>query len=42
MNSPTTTGQGMLRLHNVSKTYHGGEVRTRALDGIQLEIEAGE
>jgi putative ABC transport system ATP-binding protein len=32
----------MLRLHDVSKTYHGGEVRTRALDGIHLEIEAGE
>jgi putative ABC transport system ATP-binding protein len=32
----------MLRLHDVSKTYHGGEVRTCALDRIQLEIEAGE
>jgi len=32
----------MLRLHDVSKTYQGGEVRTRALDGIHLEIEAGE
>jgi putative ABC transport system ATP-binding protein len=32
----------MLKLSNVSKTYHGGEVRTTALDRIQLEIDAGE
>ena len=32
----------MLRLRGVSKTFQGGEVRTRALDGIELEIEAGE
>ena len=32
----------MLRLHDVSKTYHGGEVRTRALDRVHLEIDAGE
>jgi putative ABC transport system ATP-binding protein len=36
------SGDAMLRLVNVTKTYHGGEVRTRALDGIDLEIEAGE
>ena len=32
----------MLRLHNVSKTYHGGDVRTFALDRINLQIDAGE
>ncbi|MFD2295116.1 ABC transporter ATP-binding protein [Massilia sp. GCM10020059] len=32
----------MLKLHNVSKTYQGGEVRTTALDRINLEIDAGE
>ena len=32
----------MLKLVNVTKTYRGGDVRTRALDGINLEIEAGE
>jgi putative ABC transport system ATP-binding protein len=32
----------MLKLSNVSKIYQGGEVRTTALDGIQLEIDAGE
>ncbi|MGZ8290754.1 MAG: ABC transporter ATP-binding protein [Telluria sp.] len=32
----------MLKLANVSKTYHGGEVRTTALDRINLEIDAGE
>jgi putative ABC transport system ATP-binding protein len=32
----------MLKLTNVSKTFEGGEVRTRALDRINLEIEAGE
>jgi putative ABC transport system ATP-binding protein len=35
-------GEGMLRLANVSKTYQGGEVRTTALDRIDLEIDAGE
>jgi putative ABC transport system ATP-binding protein len=33
---------GMLKLSNVSKIYQGGEVRTTALDRIQLEIDAGE
>jgi putative ABC transport system ATP-binding protein len=33
---------GMLKLSNVSKTYQGGEVRTTALDRINLEIDAGE
>ena len=32
----------MLKLHNVSKTYQGGDVRTTALDRIHLDIEAGE
>ncbi|HJV01744.1 MAG TPA: ABC transporter ATP-binding protein [Burkholderiaceae bacterium] len=32
----------MLKLHNICKTYHGGDVRTRALDHISLEIDAGE
>jgi putative ABC transport system ATP-binding protein len=32
----------MLKLSNVSKIYQGGEVRTTALDRIQLEIDAGE
>ncbi|MDF3035955.1 MAG: phosphonate transporter ATP-binding protein [Paucimonas sp.] len=32
----------MLKLVNVSKTYLGGEVRTTALDRINLEIDAGE
>ncbi len=32
----------MLKLSNVSKIYQGGEVRTTALDRIDLEIEAGE
>ena len=32
----------MLKLSNVSKIYQGGEVRTKALDSIQLEIDAGE
>jgi putative ABC transport system ATP-binding protein len=32
----------MLKLVNLSKTYHGGDVRTCALDRISLEIEAGE
>jgi putative ABC transport system ATP-binding protein len=39
---PTSTGDAMLKLVNVTKTYRGGDVRTRALDGINLEIEAGE
>jgi putative ABC transport system ATP-binding protein len=41
-NPSTPSGDAMLRLVNVTKTYHGGEVRTSALDGIDLEIEAGE
>jgi len=32
----------MFSLRNVSKTFEGGEVRTRALDQINLDIEAGE
>jgi putative ABC transport system ATP-binding protein len=32
----------MLKLSNISKIYQGGEVRTTALDRIQLEIDAGE
>ncbi len=42
MNSRTHQRDGMLKLLNVSKTYHGGEVRTTALDRINLEIDAGE
>jgi putative ABC transport system ATP-binding protein len=42
MISTITTEHGMLRLRNVSKTFEGGEVRTRALDGIDLDIDAGE
>lgn len=33
---------GMLKLSNVSKTFQGGDVRTTALDRINLEIDAGE
>ena len=32
----------MLKLVNVSKIYQGGDVRTTALDRINIEIEAGE
>jgi len=32
----------MLKLTNVSKIYQGGEVRTTALDRINLDIDAGE
>jgi putative ABC transport system ATP-binding protein len=32
----------MLKLINVSKSYLGGEVRTAALDRINLDIDAGE
>jgi len=32
----------MFSLRNVSKTFEGGEVRTRALDRINLDIDAGE
>lgn len=32
----------MLKLINVSKSYLGGEVRTNALDRINLDIDAGE
>ncbi len=32
----------MLKLVNVSKIFQGGEVRTTALDRINLEIDAGE
>ncbi|MCC6070361.1 ABC transporter ATP-binding protein [Massilia sp. MAHUQ-52] len=42
MNSISDKQAGMLKLHNVSKTYQGGEVRTTALDRINLEIDAGE
>ena len=42
MHSISDNQAGMLKLHNVSKTYQGGEVRTTALDRINLEIDAGE
>ena len=42
MHSISDQQAGMLKLHNVSKTYQGGEVRTTALDRINLEIDAGE
>ena len=32
----------MLKLSDVSKTFQGGDVRTTALDRIDLEIDAGE
>jgi putative ABC transport system ATP-binding protein len=32
----------MLKLSGVSKVHQAGEVQTRALDGIDLEIDAGE
>ncbi len=32
----------MFSLRNITKTFEGGEVRTRALDHIDLDIEAGE
>ena len=34
--------KSMISLRNINKTFEGGEVRTRALDRINLEIEAGE
>jgi len=37
-----TMRTSMFSLRNVSKTFEGGEVRTRALDRINLDIEAGE
>ncbi|WP_229496050.1 ABC transporter ATP-binding protein [Massilia polaris] len=42
MNSISDPQAGMLKLLNVSKTYQGGEVRTTALDRINLDIDAGE
>jgi putative ABC transport system ATP-binding protein len=42
LNSTSKQGGSMLKLVNVSKTYLGGEVRTTALDRINLEIDAGE
>jgi putative ABC transport system ATP-binding protein len=44
MNSNPALHQGdrMLKLINVSKSYLGGEVRTNALDRINLDIDAGE
>ena len=42
MHSTSDQQAGMLKLHNVSKTYRGGDVRTTALDRINLEIDAGE
>ena len=42
MNTLSDQRDSMLKLHNVSKTYQGGEVRTTALDRINLEIDAGE
>ncbi|MEJ8676909.1 ABC transporter ATP-binding protein [Chromobacterium amazonense] len=32
----------MIKLKNISKLHIGGEVQTRALNGVDLEIEAGE
>ena len=32
----------MIRLHHLSKLHRAGEVETTALDGIDLDIEAGE
>src|SRR5438552_15399650 len=32
----------MLRLQNISKSYRTSEVQTRALDGVSLEVAAGE
>jgi putative ABC transport system ATP-binding protein len=32
----------MLKLNGVSKVHQAGEVQTRALDGIDIEIDAGE
>ena len=32
----------MIKLKNISKTFQGGDVRTTALDRINLEIDAGE
>jgi len=37
-----TMRTSMFSLRNVSKTFEGGEVRTRALDRINLDIDAGE
>jgi len=42
MNSISDQQAGMLKLLNVSKTFQGGEVRTTALDRINLDIDAGE
>ena len=42
MNSISDQQGSMLKLLNVSKTYQGGEVRTTALDRINLDIDAGE
>ena len=32
----------IIRLENVTKIYHVGEVETRALNGVTLTIEEGE
>ncbi|MFZ1771525.1 MAG: ATP-binding cassette domain-containing protein, partial [Caldilinea sp.] len=32
----------IIELRDVSKSYHIGEIETRALDGVSLAIEAGE
>ncbi len=32
----------MLRLENISKSYRTSEIETRALDGVSLEVAAGE
>ena len=32
----------MIKLRQLSKRYHAGEIETTALDGIDLDIEAGE
>ena len=42
MNTIPDQANSMLKLQNVSKTYQGGEVRTTALDRINLDIDAGE
>src|SRR5438094_1591064 len=35
-------GQPLIRLENVTKVYHAGEVEVRALAGVSLDVEAGE
>ncbi len=42
LNSIPHNKNGMLNLINASKTYQAGEVRTTALDRINVQIDAGE